>query len=31
MPSGRWYGRPLAGDVNPGLGCSALGVTLPIA
>jgi hypothetical protein len=22
MPSGRWYGRPLLGDVNSGLGCS---------
>ncbi|MGH2891989.1 MAG: hypothetical protein ACRDPM_01795 [Solirubrobacteraceae bacterium] len=23
MPSGRWYGRPLLGDVNSGLGCSS--------
>jgi hypothetical protein len=22
MPSGRWYGRPILGDVNSGLGCS---------
>ena len=29
MPSGDWYGRPLAGDVNSGLGCDGLGVTLP--
>jgi hypothetical protein len=29
MPSGRWYGRPLEGDVNSGLGCSQLGVKLP--
>jgi hypothetical protein len=29
MPSGDWYGRPLAGDVNSGLGCDALGVDLP--
>jgi hypothetical protein len=29
MPSGNWYGRPLAGDVNPGLGCDSLGVPLP--
>jgi hypothetical protein len=26
MSSGRWYGRPLAGDVNSGLGCSGFGV-----
>jgi uncharacterized protein YodC (DUF2158 family) len=29
MPSGDWYGRPLAGDVNSGLGCDSLGVDLP--
>jgi hypothetical protein len=29
MPSGEWYGRPLAGDVNSGLGCESLGVDLP--
>jgi hypothetical protein len=29
MPSGRWYGRPLLGDVDPGLGCAALDVKLP--
>jgi hypothetical protein len=29
MPSGRWYGRPLIGDVNQGLGCDTLGVDLP--
>ena len=29
MPSGDWYGRPLIGDVNSGLGCSDLGVKLP--
>jgi hypothetical protein len=29
LPSGRWYGRPLIGDVNSGLGCSELGVKLP--
>jgi hypothetical protein len=23
MPSGRWYGRPLLGDVNSGLGCGS--------
>jgi hypothetical protein len=23
MPSGRWYGRPILGDVNSGLGCSS--------
>ena len=28
MPSGDWYGRPLEGDVNSGLGCSSLGVAL---
>jgi hypothetical protein len=29
MPAGDWYGRPLAGDVNSGLGCDSLGVDLP--
>ncbi|HMJ96901.1 MAG TPA: hypothetical protein VK486_13670 [Thermoleophilaceae bacterium] len=29
MPSGDWYGRPLTGDVNSGLGCDSLGVDLP--
>jgi uncharacterized protein YodC (DUF2158 family) len=29
MPAGDWYGRPLAGDVNSGLGRDALGVDLP--
>jgi hypothetical protein len=29
MPSGRWFGRPLEGDVNSGLGCSTRGVKLP--
>jgi hypothetical protein len=29
MPSGQWYGRPLIGDVNSGLGCRQLGVKLP--
>jgi len=29
MPSGQWYGRPLIGDVNSGLGCRQLGVRLP--
>jgi len=28
MPSGRWYGRPLEGDVDSGLGCSRFGVRL---
>jgi hypothetical protein len=28
MPSGRWFGRPLEGDVESGLGCSDLGVPL---
>jgi hypothetical protein len=28
MPSGQWYGRPLLGDVNSGLGCNTLGVDL---
>jgi hypothetical protein len=28
MPSGRWYGRPLLGDVESGLGCAANGVRL---
>jgi len=31
MPSGLWYGRPLDGDVNSGLGCPALGIPLPQA
>jgi hypothetical protein len=29
MPSGQWYGRPLMGDVESGLGCDSLGVGLP--
>jgi hypothetical protein len=29
LPSGRWYGRPLIGDVDSGLGCRQLGVKLP--
>jgi hypothetical protein len=29
MPKGEWYGRPLTGDVNSGLGCDSLGVKLP--
>jgi hypothetical protein len=28
MPSGKWYGRPLTGDVSSGLGCDVLGVDL---
>jgi hypothetical protein len=28
MPSGEWHGRPLEGDVDSGLGCPALGVSL---
>ena len=28
MASGEWYGRPLIGDVDSGLGCAALGVAL---
>jgi hypothetical protein len=28
MPSGHWYGRPLAGDVDSGLGCPRLGLQL---
>jgi hypothetical protein len=28
MPSGDWYGRPLEGDVDSGLGCTSLGVPL---
>jgi hypothetical protein len=28
MPSGNWYGRPLAGDVDSGLGCAERGVDL---
>jgi hypothetical protein len=31
MPSGHWYGRPLAPDVTSGLGCDTLGVDLPPA
>ena len=29
LPSGTWYGRPIEGDVNGGLGCSDVGVDLP--
>jgi hypothetical protein len=29
MPEGKWYGRPLTGDVDSGLGCDVLGVDLP--
>ena len=29
MPSGRWYGRPLLPDVDQGLGCARLGVSIP--
>jgi len=29
MPKGDWYGRPLTGDVDSGLGCDSLGVELP--
>jgi hypothetical protein len=29
MPEGEWYGRPLTGDVDSGLGCDGLGVDLP--
>jgi len=29
MPSGDWYGRPLTGEVESGLGCDSLGVDLP--
>jgi hypothetical protein len=28
MPTGDWYGRPLEGDVDSGLGCPSLGVPL---
>ena len=28
MRSGRWYGRPLEGDVDSGLGCPSLGIPL---
>jgi len=28
MPSGDWYGRPLLGDVESGLGCDTLGIDL---
>ena len=30
MPSGEWYGRPLEGDVNSGLGCPSRGVPLTV-
>jgi len=30
MPSGQWYGRPLEGDVNSGLGCPARGIPLTV-
>jgi hypothetical protein len=29
MPSGDWYGGPLIGEVNSGLGCERFGVDLP--
>jgi hypothetical protein len=29
MPNGDWYGRPLTGEVDSGLGCDSLGVDLP--
>jgi hypothetical protein len=29
MPSGDWYGRPLAGDVDSARGCERFGVDLP--
>jgi hypothetical protein len=29
MPSGKWFGRPLIGAVNEGLGCATFGVELP--
>jgi hypothetical protein len=28
MPSGRWYGRPLLGELDAGLGCKGFGVDL---
>jgi hypothetical protein len=28
MREGAWYGRPLEGDADAGLGCSSLGVKL---
>jgi hypothetical protein len=28
MPTGNWYGRPLEGDVDSGLGCPNLGIPL---
>jgi hypothetical protein len=31
MPSGVWYGRPLAGSVESGLGCAERGVPLGVA
>lgn len=30
MPKGTWYGRPLEGDVELGLGCSDMGVDLGV-
>ncbi|MGH2858674.1 MAG: hypothetical protein ACRDMJ_14465 [Solirubrobacteraceae bacterium] len=30
MPKGTWFGRPLAGDVDTGLGCSEWGVHLNV-
>jgi hypothetical protein len=29
MPSGDWYGRPLIGELDDGLGCDSLGVDMP--
>jgi hypothetical protein len=29
MPTGNWYGRPLIGELDEGLGCDSLGVDLP--
>jgi hypothetical protein len=29
MPSGDWFGRPLLGELDNGLGCDSLGVKLP--
>ena len=29
MSSGDWYGRPLIGELDDGLGCDTLGVDLP--
>lgn len=28
MPSGKWAGRPLEGDVNTGLGCPSMGIDI---